>query len=304
MKTKTILLLLLSVCTMVTMVGCGQTVADKSVTAEEPSVVTEEVQQVEETASEEAKEEPTEEIDPCEANGHTWVEATCTEPKTCSVCGETEGEPLGHKWLENTPNLQQPKTCEVCGATEGEPLEAKHKGIKFVEADTETDMKMILDGDPNKTNTAKVWFDNYRIFDSDETHEAKEGYEWRSVDMHLAIGDDTEYKKYSYHEANAVGEYYQDNDWENDKITVNYLGEDYVCDHVLTVLKEEKDVPNPDYKRFGWTGEGTSTYEYNEAFLVPKGFDGMFVCFLDINEYDLKDGDFDALENKVCFRLD
>lgn len=25
---------------------------------------------------------------------HTWADATCTEPKTCSVCGETEGEVL------------------------------------------------------------------------------------------------------------------------------------------------------------------------------------------------------------------
>ncbi len=27
---------------------------------------------------------------------HTWQDATCIEPKTCSECGETEGEPLGH----------------------------------------------------------------------------------------------------------------------------------------------------------------------------------------------------------------
>ena len=27
---------------------------------------------------------------------HTWVEATCTSAKTCSVCGEIEGNPLGH----------------------------------------------------------------------------------------------------------------------------------------------------------------------------------------------------------------
>ena len=31
---------------------------------------------------------------------HTWEDATCTTPKTCSKCGETEGEPLGHKWGE------------------------------------------------------------------------------------------------------------------------------------------------------------------------------------------------------------
>ena len=27
---------------------------------------------------------------------HTWKDATCTEPKKCSECGATEGEPLGH----------------------------------------------------------------------------------------------------------------------------------------------------------------------------------------------------------------
>lgn len=51
---------------------------------------------------------------------HQWVDATCTEPKTCSECGKTEGEPLGHDWADAT--CAEPKTCKVCGATEGEPL--------------------------------------------------------------------------------------------------------------------------------------------------------------------------------------
>lgn len=51
---------------------------------------------------------------------HDWKDATCTEPRTCKVCGETEGEPLGHTWLDATCKL--PKTCEVCLETEGEPL--------------------------------------------------------------------------------------------------------------------------------------------------------------------------------------
>lgn len=54
--------------------------------------------------------------------GHDWQEATCTEPKTCTVCGETEGEALGHQWKEAT--VSAPKTCERCGETEGEPLDA------------------------------------------------------------------------------------------------------------------------------------------------------------------------------------
>ena len=33
---------------------------------------------------------------------HTWQEATCTLPETCSACGETRGEALGHTWIEAT----------------------------------------------------------------------------------------------------------------------------------------------------------------------------------------------------------
>ena len=54
----------------------------------------------------------------CQIKGHTWSDATCTTPKTCSVCGETKGEAAGHTWSDTT--CTAPKTCSVCGATEGE----------------------------------------------------------------------------------------------------------------------------------------------------------------------------------------
>ena len=100
---------------------------------------------------------------------HEWKEADCTTPKTCTVCGETEGEALGHEasewkieteasctregkrykectrcgekieeetiakteheWEEAT--TERPKTCRNCGETEGEKLtEEKKKGCK------------------------------------------------------------------------------------------------------------------------------------------------------------------------------
>ena len=49
---------------------------------------------------------------------HEWVEADCDSAKTCTLCEETEGAPLGHSWLAAT--CEAPKTCENCGATEGE----------------------------------------------------------------------------------------------------------------------------------------------------------------------------------------
>lgn len=41
---------------------------------------------------------------------HSWVAATCTTPKTCALCGATEGEELGHSY-ENA-------ACARCGRAE------------------------------------------------------------------------------------------------------------------------------------------------------------------------------------------
>ena len=60
-------------------------------------------------------------------NGHThsFSQATCTSPAKCS-CGQTEGKALGHKWTAAT--CKTPKTCSVCGATEGNVGQHKYDG--------------------------------------------------------------------------------------------------------------------------------------------------------------------------------
>lgn len=61
---------------------------------------------------------------------HQWAEADCVKPATCTLCGKTEGEPLGHVWMAAT--CDAPKTCENCGTTDGEP-----KGHSWVDATCE-----------------------------------------------------------------------------------------------------------------------------------------------------------------------
>ena len=51
---------------------------------------------------------------------HNWKDATCTEPKTCTICGDTDGSALGHDW--NAATCTAPKTCKTCGATDGDKL--------------------------------------------------------------------------------------------------------------------------------------------------------------------------------------
>ena len=60
-----------------------------------------------------------------EPAGHTMNAATCTAPKTCSVCGHTEGEALGHSY--SAPSCAAAQTCTVCGATQGQPNANAHK---------------------------------------------------------------------------------------------------------------------------------------------------------------------------------
>ncbi len=43
----------------------------------------------------------------CDKEGHKWENATCTRPKTCSVCGITNGVSLGHDFVDNI--------CTRCG---------------------------------------------------------------------------------------------------------------------------------------------------------------------------------------------
>ena len=66
---------------------------------------------------------------------HEWVDATCTEPKTCSKCGETEGKPVGHtegKWetvetdLVNA-SVTEKKYCTECSIELAEETTALEK---------------------------------------------------------------------------------------------------------------------------------------------------------------------------------
>lgn len=83
---------------------------------------------------------------------HVWQEATCTEPKTCTECGETEGSPLGHTWTAATCTI--PKTCSVCGETDGTALE--HTWIDATCTAPET---CSVCGETNGTALEHTWID-------------------------------------------------------------------------------------------------------------------------------------------------
>ena len=68
-----------------------------------------------------------------ECTEHTWVDATCTAPKTCSVCNATEGEALAHvdangdfKCDSNCGAVVAPKNGEALSIVEANKLGVAH----------------------------------------------------------------------------------------------------------------------------------------------------------------------------------
>ena len=63
---------------------------------------------------------------------HTWVDATCTAPKTCATCGTVEGNPKDHSWDAGTVTVEATEeatgeklhTCIVCGETKSVSIPA------------------------------------------------------------------------------------------------------------------------------------------------------------------------------------
>lgn len=53
---------------------------------------------------------------------HNWKAATCTAPKICISCGETEGDPLGHNYITEDEAVY---ICGVCG-------ESLPKGVESI----------------------------------------------------------------------------------------------------------------------------------------------------------------------------
>ncbi len=102
---KKLIALLLTIGMLLTLSACGDAKTDSTLDEESKPVSTESEVQTDNTS------EP--------SHTHTFADATCVSPKTCS-CGTTEGNALGHTFTDAT--CVSPKTCTVCGATEGNAL--------------------------------------------------------------------------------------------------------------------------------------------------------------------------------------
>lgn len=258
-----------------------------------------------------------------EALGHTWVEATCAEAKHCSKCGETEGEALEHTWVEATcaeakhcsicgkvegealehtlteANYQQAATCEVCGETIGEPLQAdfeKYEMACNAELDVTRELVAECNDNSDYMTTGTITFSDYDTFESDGTHDALEGYEWKAVTITQVFDDDNAIKYGIRSPGLSFTDYYNMVLAEDD-FTVNYNGTDYT---ELAV--------NAEILQDGWedTVNIVNIYQIRVYMRVPVGYDGIVLYTREIANADVPEGCYAnelINEHSVLFRL-
>ena len=211
---------------------------------------------------------------------HQWQDADCENARTCTDCGETEGEPMGHTSTE--ANYQDAAVCTVCGAVTGDIIQPdmeKYGFTEFMEVGVVYDYHTVCNYNAEKTTVAEVKVNSYEVFDSADGYPAKDGYEWRIVEIQ-ALFHEQNAKSYGSATATNYEDYYTielhddtavyDEATEITTYSVNYHGE------IMEVT--ERMASNWS----GWHYEGgrkvdirTVTWE----FCVPKGYDGTVVAF-------------------------
>lgn len=125
--------------------------------------------------------------------------------------------------------------------------------------------------DREYTTNGKAAFSDYKVFEGDETHEALEGYEWRTVTCTVVFDDENAYNHGYSGIGIATTDYYNDSFWDNYKekkvpFSVTYNGIEY------SDVQYDQEILFSDWDDYGYT------YKFRNFYRVPKGYDGVVLA--------------------------
>lgn len=125
--------------------------------------------------------------------------------------------------------------------------------------------------DKEYATNGKVTFSDYQVFESDETHEALDGYEWRAVTCTVNFDDENAYN-HGYSGIGVVAtDYYSEAFFDNYKennvsFSATYNGKEY------SGIQYDQKILFSDWHDYGYT------YKFRDFYRVPKGHDGVILA--------------------------
>ena len=130
----------------------------------------------------------------------SYADATCIAPKTCTICGNTDGVALGHAELDTDGNCtrchQNPSIKEVTvilseyATANNWTVSTSTSKVKYLEVNVDENVTVTITGG---TNSGQYWSDGWRLYATDTpaakiTIAAKEGYSLSSVTVNTVTG--------------------------------------------------------------------------------------------------------------------
>ncbi len=95
---------------------------------------------------------------------HNFLAATCTSPRTCTICGQKRGEAKGHSWKAAT--CTAPKTCSGCQMTEGYALGHNYSGNSCTRCGTASPRAKVIAA--MKTKGTYISYANTYVYEIEE----------------------------------------------------------------------------------------------------------------------------------------
>ena len=238
---------------------------------------------------------------------HSWLDATCTEPRTCRICGIKEGEALGHDWTNAT--YESPAICRRCGE-EGDILSSYYDVFSIDDFYT---VKSSLYDNAEQISLYRSCYDFSYVSGhaddgsdiickvhltellpehveerlqltgiTEEMYEIKDDYEIRIFD--ITMGFDKSYAETIKHfgASESFADKYggrlisEDADVDEGTLTIEYNGETVVCKAITSTSMGESSISVDGVVTGEWVEARVSYYIY-----LPSDYDGLCIAFYD-----------------------
>ena len=201
-----------------------------------------------------------------EALGHSWVDASCTAPQTCSVCKKTTQTALGHSWIDAT--CIAPKHCSVCETTDGTHNIYEHEGSESCSVCEinyyQTLLNFVLTRGTKGTFGSVYWSYEKTIYISGNAHKFKLQKNEDSNYISCQLSKDSKYFFTLYIEPDANGAYeYTFNDWYSTYVASSIDG----TLNAATFTEDTTQLPYENYSSTTAALTPTTTSEHGTLYL-------------------------------------
>lgn len=202
---------------------------------------------------------------------HQWQDADCSQPQRCAGCGMSRGSALGH--------VVEKAVCTVCSMQlYGDAADfEKYNIITDLQPDAVYSFSTGCMNEPALGTTGEIFLGGFGPIPTDESHPAREGYEWHYVTINAVFHDDNA-RDFGVTVMADCEDYYN--------IALRGSTQREEADGVksYTVMKDGQEM-EVRYKRYGtWSGwykadSGRRENLYSSVWEIerPTGYDGVVV---------------------------